>query len=109
MPTKVTFSLDDLSTSIPRIFDQVQSTTANHQKNYVALHKLHFEAAKHTEAINNGMSVKLVGERAFEDLFISMLSKALPIKKGASVVDRIIKFVGGYTKFVNEKGTFYLK
>ncbi|EKM57502.1 uncharacterized protein PHACADRAFT_90256 [Phanerochaete carnosa HHB-10118-sp] len=104
MPARVTFTLDDLSTNIPRIFDQVQTTTANHQKNYVALYKLHVEASKHTETINDGTSIKLVGERAFEDLFISMLSRALPIKKGASVVDRIIKFVGGYTKFVNEKG-----
>lgn len=104
MPARVAFTLDDLSTSIPRIFDQVQSTTANHQKNYVALFKLHTEAAKHTEAINCGESVRLIGERAFEDIFISMLSLALPIKKGASVVDRIIKFVGGYTKFINEKG-----
>ena len=104
MPARVAFSIDDLKTSIPRIFDQVQSTTANHQKNYVALHKLHLEAAKHTESINDGMGMKLTGERAFEDAFISMLSRALPIKKGASVIDRIIKFVGGYTKFINEKG-----
>jgi condensin complex subunit 3 len=104
MPARVVFSIDDLKTSIPRIFDQVQSTTANHQKNYVALHKLHVEAAKHTESIDNGTSIKLTGERVFEDMFIAMLSRALPIKKGASVVDRIIKFVGGYTKFINEKG-----
>ncbi|GJE85117.1 condensin complex subunit 3 [Phanerochaete sordida] len=102
MPAKVTFTLDDLSTHIPRIFDQVQNTTANHQKNYVALHKLHAEAAKIKEPSEND-TVKLRGERAFEDVFIGMLSRALPIKKGASVVDRIIKFVGGYTKFLNEK------
>lgn len=105
MPARVAFQLDDLSTNVPRIFEQVQGTVANHQKNYVALYKLHTEAAKHTESINNGEDLRLTGERAFEDVFMSMLIRALPIKKGASVVDRIIKFVGGYTKFINEKGT----
>ena len=79
-----------------------QSTVANHQKNYVALNKLHTEAAKHTEPSPRGPM--LIGERLFEDTFIAMLARALPIKKGASVVDRIIKFAAGYTKFINEKG-----
>ena len=108
MPARVAFQLDDLSPNIPRIFEQVQSTVANHQKNYVALYKLHTEAAKHTEPIKNGNEIRLTGERAFEDIFLSMLIRALPIKKGASVVDRIIKFVGGYTKFINEKGALVL-
>lgn len=107
MPARVAFTLDDLATNIPKIFDQVQTTTANHQKNYVALYKLHLEAAKHTESIQNGASIKLVGERAFENTFISMLSRAMPVKKGATVADRIIKFVGGYTKFINEKGAYH--
>lgn len=109
MPARVAFTLDDLATNIPKIFDQVQTTTANHQKNYVALYKLHLEAAKHTESIQNGASIKLVGERAFENTFISMLSRAMPVKKGATVADRIIKFVGGYTKFINEKGVYHWK
>ena len=104
MPARTTFSLEDLSTIIPKIFDQVQNTTANHQKNYVALNKLHLEAAKKVEAVQNGMSHKLVGERAFEDTFMTMLSRTLPVKKGAPVADRIIRFVGGYVKHINEKG-----
>ena len=101
MPARTAFSIDDVPANIARIFDQVQGTVANHQKNYVALYKLHTESAKHTEPTPAG--AKLVGERVFEQAFVSMLLRALPIKKGASVVDRIIKFVGGYTKFINEK------
>lgn len=104
MPARTVFSLEDLSSHIPKIFEQVQNTTANHQKNYVALYKLHVDAAKEVQNVQNGKSVKLVGERAFEDMFVSMLSRALPVKKGATVADRIIKFVGGYVKFINEKG-----
>ena len=99
MPARTVFSLDDLSINVPKIFEQVQNTTANHQKNYVALHKLQQESAKHTD--NNG---RIVGERAFQDTFLSMLSRTLPIKKGASVADRIIRFVGGYVKYMIEKG-----
>lgn len=98
--------MDSLPTELPKIFEQVQLTSANHQKNFVALYKLQAEAAKITESVQNGKSIKLVGERAFEDAFLSMLSRAMPIKKGAAVADRVIKFVGGFTKFINEKGEF---
>ncbi|KAH8101082.1 nuclear condensing complex subunit [Cristinia sonorae] len=103
MPARTTFSLDSLSTNISKIFDQAQSTTANHQKNLVALHKLQTEAATCTESVQNGMSTKLTGERAFEDAFINMISRILPVKKGASVADRILRFVGSYTKFMVQK------
>jgi len=96
--------LVDLSSNIPRIFDQVQVSSANHQKNFVALYKLHSEAAQHTESVHNGKSIKLTGERAFEEKFIHMVSRVLSVKKGDTQGDRIVKFIGGYTKFVNEKG-----
>lgn len=102
MPAPVSI-LETLQPSISKIFDQAQSTTANHQKNFIALYKLHIEAAKHTEPVQNGKSVKLIGERAFEDIFINMVTRILPLKKGTVAADRIIKFVGGYIKFANDK------
>lgn len=51
------------------------------------------------------MNVKRTGERAFEDAVLGMLSRVLAVKKGASVADRIMKFMGSYIKFMNEKGT----
>ena len=104
MPARVAFTLDSLGTELPKIFEQVQLTSANHQKNFVALYKLQTEAAKVTESVQNGKSIKLVGERDFEDMLLSLLSRAMPVKKGATVADRVIKFVGGFTKFINEKG-----
>lgn len=94
-----------LPESVPRIFEQAQTSTANHQKNFVALNKLHNEAALIIQPAENGKKMQLVGEKAFEDLFIDMLLRVLPLKKGATVVDRIVKFVAGYVKFINEKGT----
>lgn len=99
-----TFDLDALKTAVPKIFDQAQATTANHQKNFVALYKLHTDAASRTESVQDGRSTKLVGERAFEDVCLCILARVLPHKKGTTVADRIVRFLGGYTKFVNEKG-----
>ena len=79
-------------------------STANHQKNFVALNKLHSAAASVTAPVQNGIDEKLTGEKAFEDLFIDMVVRVLPLKKGATVVDRIVKFVAGYVKFISEKG-----
>lgn len=104
MPSRDAFDLESLRNALPKIFDQAQNTTANHQKNYVALYKLQADAATHTESVQNGKSIKLTGEREFEECIIDMLSRALPVKKGNSVADRTLKFIGGYTKFVTGKG-----
>ncbi|KAJ7454809.1 nuclear condensing complex subunit [Mycena latifolia] len=100
MPAR-TLPVVNLKTAVPHIFDQVQTSTANHQKNFVALHKLHLEAARKTEPVHNG--VKLIGEREFEAIFMDVLSRVLPAKKGATTADRTVKFIGGYVKFVNER------
>ena len=90
--------------NIPKIFEQAQVSTANHQKNFVALYKLHSEAATVTDLVKDGQSMKLVGEKLFEDVFMGLVARALPVKKGATVVDRIVRFIAGYAKFVREKG-----
>ena len=90
---------------IPRIFNQVQDSAANHKKNYVALHKIQAELAEHTEELQKGKLVRLTGELMFQDQFIYMLCKVLPLKKGIDSADRTVKFVAGYVKFINEKGS----
>lgn len=104
MPSRTLSIVDSIALALPRIFEQAQNTTANHQKNRVALHKLHKEAATHIESVQNGTSVKLVGERAFEDAFINMVNHALHVKKGVPLADRVVRFVGSYVRFMNEKG-----
>ena len=91
------------STAIPKAFEQAQSSSANHQKNFIALHKIHIDAASKTESIPGRHATKLVGERAFEDCFIDMVNRVLVLKKGTTVADRIVKFVAGYIKFLNAK------
>lgn len=107
MPARPAPSLEAIPESVPKIFEQAQVSTANHQKNYVALNKIHHDAASITKAIDDGESLQLIGEKAFEDIFISMLLRVLPIKKGANVVDRVIRFVAGYVKFISDKSTCF--
>ncbi|KAG2136706.1 nuclear condensing complex subunit [Suillus clintonianus] len=103
MPGRVSSVEEILTASIPKIFDQVQNSTANHQKNIVALHKLHLDAASFTEPIHDGRSIKLTGERVFEEKFKDILCRSAAVKKGTSQGDRIVKFVGAYTKYINER------
>ncbi|KAG6830471.1 hypothetical protein H0H87_008044 [Tephrocybe sp. NHM501043] len=94
---------DKVNTQVPKILEQAQITTANHQKNLVALHKLQEEAAQCEEPLRKGRGVKLVGEKIFEEAVLQMLMRVLPIKKGVVQADRVVKFVAQYIRFVNEK------
>ncbi len=98
------FDLESLKTSLPKIFDQVQNTTANHQKNFVALYKLHTEAEKIQIPAQNGKSAKIIGEKAFWEAFDDLALRVLDVKKGNAVADRVVKFMAGYSKFAAEKG-----
>ncbi|KAJ7242768.1 nuclear condensing complex subunit [Mycena haematopus] len=93
MPAR-TLPAMDLHTAVPRIFEQVQTSTANHQKNFVALHKLHLEAAS---------AKQIAGEREFEAIFQGLVARVLPVKKGVTTADRVTRFIAGYTKFLNER------
>ena len=93
---------DTLPTAVPPIFEQVQNTTANHRKNLVALRKIQDICAGITERTPKG--TKLVGEKAFNGVFVDMVNRVLPVKKGVSVADRVVKFVAQYVAYATEQG-----
>lgn len=103
-PRRATLSYlsDVLPTAVPPIFEQAQATTANHRKNIVQLRKVQETCASLTEETSKGL--KLVGERAFNALFIDMVNRVLPVKKGVAVADRIVKFVANYVAYTTEQG-----
>ncbi|KAI9511024.1 nuclear condensing complex subunit [Russula earlei] len=105
MPARIPTAsiLETLASAIPKAFEQAQNSSANHQKNFIALHIIHLDAASKMETVRAGDGIKLVGERAFEDCFIDMINRVLVVKKGTSVADRTVKFVAGYIKFLNAK------
>ncbi|KAF9269428.1 hypothetical protein L218DRAFT_1029797 [Marasmius fiardii PR-910] len=92
-------ALQEISTGIHKIFDQAQGNTHTHQKNIIALHKVH------TQAVDlSGPHVHdQVGEKAFIDEFRFMLCKVMEVKKGITPADRIVSFVGGYITHLNDK------
>jgi condensin complex subunit 3 len=102
MAPRSSLVLDTLHANMATIFDQAQLSLANHRKNSVALYKLHLKAGAFTQTRNG--KIKLVGEHAFGDSFLGMVNRVLPVKKGSTGPDRVVKFIGSYVKFVNEKG-----
>ncbi|KAL5523223.1 YCG1_2 [Sanghuangporus sanghuang] len=106
MAPRAHFDLDQLTTAIPAVFDQAQTSAATHKKNCVALFKLQSASAEVVEPVGRGkkdVEVRLVGERAFTEVFMDMLNRVLVVKKSTAAADRIVKFVSSYVKFLNEK------
>lgn len=96
--------LDTLHETLSAILDQAQSSVANHRKNCVALYKLHVAAGAISQPGKKGSAPRYTGEQAFGDVFMVLIGRVLMVKKGLVVGDRIVKFVGAYAKFINEKG-----
>ncbi|KAJ7765255.1 nuclear condensing complex subunit [Mycena metata] len=91
---------EGLQASLAAIFDQAQTSLANHRKNCVALYKIHVKAS-----VGDKKSRKETPDQAdFIAAFLDMVSRVVGVKKGPATVDRIIKFVAQYVRFVNEKG-----
>src|SRR4051794_4894309 len=62
---------------IPPIFSQAQQSLASHKKNVVAIRKIQVQCSKLIEEHPNGKSIKLVGEKAFNAMFIDMVGRVL--------------------------------
>lgn len=88
---------------IPPIFTQAQHTLSNHRKNVVSLRKIQEKCAKVTAQSPKG--TMLVGEKAFNSKFIDCLERILPVKKGVTVADRIVAFVGRFMAYTTSQGT----
>jgi condensin complex subunit 3 len=84
------------------IFDQVQNTVANHRKNLVSLRNIQEQCSGITEVGPRG--VRAIGEKAFNAVFIDMVNRILPVKKGVAVADRAVKFVASYVAYTTEQG-----
>lgn len=97
---------DDMFEGIATVFEQVQLSLANHKKNCVALYKIHTRAAEIVEKGRKGEGVTFVGEHAFQDVCLDMVSRVLEVKKGngATGTERVVKFLGTFVRYMNEKG-----
>lgn len=104
MPVSVP-RLESLANAILPIFAQCQTSLANHKKNVIALTKIHGQTSDVWEHVKpRGM--RLTGEKAFNDRFIDMVNRVLPIKKGIPNADRVVKFIGAFILQISQKGVF---
>ncbi|KAJ7056620.1 nuclear condensing complex subunit [Mycena amicta] len=88
----------DVQREVAAIFEQVQNSTANHQKNLVAAYKLHSRSTVNPQGNKDDR-----GEHEFRDAFFTAIAAVLPVKKGATAADRVVKFVGSYFQYLNER------
>ncbi|ORY04342.1 hypothetical protein K493DRAFT_253568 [Basidiobolus meristosporus CBS 931.73] len=90
-----------LAENVPRIFQEVQKTVANHRKLANVLRKLQEKASQvGKRKLDNQF---LSGEQSFNLEFTRNLSKILPVKKREPAVDRVIKFVQTFIQYSQEK------
>lgn len=101
----MTFNAEELAHPIASIFDQIQSSIATHKKNCISLYKYHAKALLEVTKTRKGKSPSIdhTGEKAFNEIMLSLINRALTIKKGALVADKVIKFLGVYIHFLGEK------
>lgn len=93
---------DRFTDLIPGIFQQTQVSLANHRKNIVALSKSFSGCAGIVEEVSGG--IRLTGEKEFQKTFARMVNNVLPVKKGVSNADKVVKFIGGFVKYITDKG-----
>ncbi|KZT12609.1 uncharacterized protein LAESUDRAFT_689301 [Laetiporus sulphureus 93-53] len=94
-------TIDSFRHSISSIFHQAQFSMANHHKNCISLYKLHMR----TVGLCNAATSKTARmyKEAFDDVFIDMISRVLPVKSGSPTAERVIKFIRSYVRLLLEK------
>uniref|UniRef100_A0A0W0F282 Nuclear condensin complex subunit 3 C-terminal domain-containing protein n=1 Tax=Moniliophthora roreri TaxID=221103 RepID=A0A0W0F282_MONRR len=95
-------ALGQLRRKVMAIFQEAQDISEdNRTRLYASLFTIHSGIVQQI-ALNRGEEDP-IGERAFKNILIEVLSKIIDFKKGASQADRAIKFIGGYIRFMNQK------
>ncbi|CAG8669095.1 15760_t:CDS:10 [Dentiscutata erythropus] len=92
-----------LSAIIPQIFQDCQKSTTNHRKNAIALRKVQMKCSSYRSTNNGSSNNRLDNEHVFNTEFIRNLNKILPVKKGQTNSERVIKFVASFVAFSCEK------
>ncbi|GME73432.1 unnamed protein product [Ambrosiozyma monospora] len=80
---------DEIEQAIRKAFQNAQNTVSVHKREVAVLKTIQLR------------SLKLGFSKQFNDLFIKMVDKILPLKKNEPVGDRIIKFVTSFVNAIN--------
>jgi condensin complex subunit 3 len=99
--------LEELRGHVAAVFQQAQVPPVNYRKNCVNLHKIQDRSKDITEDVGRD-KIRVTGEIAFQQAFLECLFRVLPTKKGDLCGDRVVRFIGAYMKFANERGACVL-
>ncbi|KAJ2933946.1 hypothetical protein H1R20_g3171, partial [Candolleomyces eurysporus] len=94
--------LDQIPGYVAAVFHQAQLPPVNYRKNCVNLHKIQDRAKDITLSAGRGR-IKVIGEAAFQNAFLTCLYRVLPTRKGDLCGDHVARFIGAYMKFANER------
>ena len=105
MPSRAaSFSLDSLPALLATIFDQSQKSASTHRKNIALLFKLFTTCSAITEPLPGDRGLLLTGEKAFVTaLKEGGINRILPVKKGQTNADRIVKLVCAFISHAGEQ------
>lgn len=103
MPARA-FNLESAPGILANCFEQSQKTTSNHRKNINIAYKLFQQCSTVVERDPNGRIKKLSGEIAFiTTLKENCINRVLPLKRGITEADRIIKCICGFIALATEQ------
>ena len=106
MAPKRASSLDtQLRDKVSSVFDQAQTSTANHRKNCIILYKCQADA---TLTAQRGGKAIINNKDRFSDTFLDLVNRLLTIKKGTPNATRVVLFIIAYVKFSLQKGRVFV-
>ncbi|KAH6671598.1 condensin subunit Cnd3 [Plectosphaerella plurivora] len=91
-----------LRTQIAGVFRDAQRNTASHRKSVVTLRKIQ-EACCYEPVNRKKADVDTFDEDAFNAEFVRCVLRVMPIKKAESVGEKVIRFVGLFLRYGNDK------
>ncbi|KAI5860530.1 condensin subunit Cnd3 [Durotheca rogersii] len=94
-----------LRTQICAIFRDAQKTTATHRKLVINLRKVHEACCYEPTQPGKGSAAAAADfdEAAFNSEFSRCVLRVMPVKKSEGVGERIIRFVGLFLRYANDK------
>ncbi|KAI7876242.1 hypothetical protein K492DRAFT_167295 [Lichtheimia hyalospora FSU 10163] len=99
-------AIDNLSTSVPQIFNDAQKPNATQRKHAVALRKIQEQCALNSPA-RKGLShdIDPEGEAKFNAEVIRNINKILNIRKREPHADRIVRFIATFMQYTQQLDT----
>lgn len=100
-------AINNLSTSVPQIFNDAQKPNATQRKHAVALRKIQEQCALNSPARKgHPHDIDPEGEGKFNAEVIRNINKILNVRKREPHADRIVRFIATFMQYTQQLGAF---